>query len=506
MAIARPPELHCFRFPAETRFPEDAMRMARLGIAIPLAVAAAALAACDHKTPSSASCSYTVVSQGVSFGGAGGTGSASVTTQSGCSWTAAAQVNWIQVPSEPKTGSGTVAFTVLPTSESQSRTGVLVVVGQTLSISQGVCRVAVQPEQVSFSSDGGPATLTVDADAGCGWRFEGVPAWIVLEPIEGVGSQSVTVKAAPQPDAVARDATLTIASTRVVVHQAPGKAACTYALSVDRASLTPATATVALRVDTGAACAWNMGTASTWVHFVDGPTGTGPAVVRAAIEANSGAPARQATIQAVNAAVTLTQQGQESCQYRVSPVQEFVRSAGGAGAVTIATSEGCAWTASTSASWLRVSQSSGTGSASVSFSAEQNPQIYVTDFRKAPVEFRWLAPSAGENAWLWQFGNCNTVLYPFEVGATPTNTVTVGAAGGSVHLQVLVESPFNCPWTIEVPPGLFFGVRPTSAISPAWRRGDGDVFLDVPPNPSLQPRSAVILIGEKPLTVKQAGG
>ena len=76
-------------------------------------------------------------------------------------------------------------------------------------------------------------------------------------------------------------------------------------------------------------------------------------------------------------------------------------------------------------------------------------------------------------------------------------------------IQTQVESPFTCPWTV------FEWTRwVSSACSygpgvpqdrPAICRGDGGAEIIVSPNPSSQPRSMILQIGERPLTVDQAG-
>ena len=90
-----------------------------------------------------------VPATGDSFAGTGGRGGVSVSTSAGCPWTAASQAAWIAVESGwTGAGSGTVTYSVAPNLGSASRTGTLVIGGQTFTVSESVA--AAGTEAVSF--------------------------------------------------------------------------------------------------------------------------------------------------------------------------------------------------------------------------------------------------------------------------------------------------------------------------------------------------------------------
>ena len=69
-------------------------------------------------------CSYTIDPTTASFPDTGGTGAVAVTTQSGCTWTATSNVDWVTVTSGGSgTGSGTVDYSVGVNSGGYQRTG-----------------------------------------------------------------------------------------------------------------------------------------------------------------------------------------------------------------------------------------------------------------------------------------------------------------------------------------------------------------------------------------------
>ena len=88
-----------------------------------------------------ASCSYTISPTSNSFGSSGGTGTISVSSPSGCSWSATSNVSWLAITSGSSgSGSGTVAFSDASNSSTSSRTGTLTVAGKTFQVTQSGTR------------------------------------------------------------------------------------------------------------------------------------------------------------------------------------------------------------------------------------------------------------------------------------------------------------------------------------------------------------------------------
>ncbi len=82
-------------------------------------------------------CTYSLSPTSVTVTYVGGYANVSVTSQSGCSWTAVSNVNWIKVTSGAKgTGNGTVRYYVYPNTTTKSWTGTLTIAGKTLTVTQ----------------------------------------------------------------------------------------------------------------------------------------------------------------------------------------------------------------------------------------------------------------------------------------------------------------------------------------------------------------------------------
>lgn len=94
--------------------------------------AATCVPTCDSTT-----CNYTLNPTSASFTAASGTASVTVTTATGCTWTAVSNVSWITVTSGASgTGSGAVQYQVAANPGTTARTGTMTVAGSTFTVSQ----------------------------------------------------------------------------------------------------------------------------------------------------------------------------------------------------------------------------------------------------------------------------------------------------------------------------------------------------------------------------------
>jgi hypothetical protein len=83
------------------------------------------------------SCTYTVTPTAVTAPAGGSASSVSVSSGTGCSWTAVSSASWIAITAGASGSSnGAVNFTVAANSTSTPRTGTLTVAGQTVTVTQ----------------------------------------------------------------------------------------------------------------------------------------------------------------------------------------------------------------------------------------------------------------------------------------------------------------------------------------------------------------------------------
>jgi len=86
--------------------------------------------------PGGTQCTYSISPTSASYGAAGGTGSVSVSTTAGCTWTASSNASWVAITSGSSgSGSGSVSYSVSANSGG-TRTGTLTIAGNTFTITQ----------------------------------------------------------------------------------------------------------------------------------------------------------------------------------------------------------------------------------------------------------------------------------------------------------------------------------------------------------------------------------
>ncbi|RPI51962.1 MAG: hypothetical protein EHM49_06350, partial [Deltaproteobacteria bacterium] len=166
-------------------------------------------------------CTYAIDPASAYFNASGGSGSVSVATQSGCSWTAASNDAWIHTTSgDSGTGSGTVNYSVNANTGS-SRTGTMTIAGQTFTVSQGeagTCTYAIDPASANIGLHGGSGSVDVTADPGCSWEASSNVSWISITSGSS-GTGNGTVMYMVYRSRTARTGTVTIAGQTFTVSQ-----------------------------------------------------------------------------------------------------------------------------------------------------------------------------------------------------------------------------------------------------------------------------------------------
>jgi hypothetical protein len=148
---------------------------------------------------------------------------------------------------------------------------------------------------------------------------------------------------------------------------------CTYALSASTgttgASGGPLSVTVTASATT---CGWTASSNAAWATVAPA-SGTGTGAVAVTVAANTGA-TRTATVTVGGQTYTVTQAAAPPpCSYTLSPTSVSAVGQGGTSSVTItASTNTCAWTASTATGWITLNTVAGTGSGPVSFTLTAN--------------------------------------------------------------------------------------------------------------------------------------
>jgi len=120
-------------------------------------------------------CTYSISPTSASFTSSGGTGSVSVTTQSGCAWTASSAASWMSITSGASgTGSGTMNYSVAANTGTSSQTAASSVAGLAFTVTEA----GVQTETITASAGTGGTispTGSVSVNYGASQTFSITP-------------------------------------------------------------------------------------------------------------------------------------------------------------------------------------------------------------------------------------------------------------------------------------------------------------------------------------------
>ena len=309
-----------------------------------------------------------------SFTAAGGTGSSTVTTGTGCAWTAASNAPWITVVAGASgSGPGTTTFSVAANTATTSRVGTLTIAGTTFTVQQtgAACSYSVSPTSQSFAAAGGAGSGTVTSSAGCAWSATSDATWItVTSGASGLGSGTANFTVAANTVTSSRSGTLTIAGTTFNVTQAA--ASCTYSISPASASFAGSGGPGSSAVTAGGGCGWSAASNAGWIIVTAGASGSGPGNVQFSVEANASASSRTGTLTIAGRTFNVTKGG-ASCSYSISPASQSFTPAGGSGSSTVTSGAGCAWGTISNAPWITVSSGvSGSGPGVAGFIVDAN--------------------------------------------------------------------------------------------------------------------------------------
>jgi hypothetical protein len=133
-----------------------------------------------------------------------------------------------------------------------------------------------------------------------------------------------------------------------------------------------------INVTTQAGCQWTAATQASWITITSGATGTGNGQVKYDVARNNSTNPRTNTIVVAGQSVTVNQSGKppDPCSYQIQPTAATFSAAGGGGTVNLTTADGCAWTATSQATWITITAGdTGTGTGQVKYLVAVNATL-----------------------------------------------------------------------------------------------------------------------------------
>jgi hypothetical protein len=355
----------------------------------------------------------------------GGTGAITVGAARDCTWTAAVEgAQWLSISNGTNgQGDGRVEFSASPNPDPAVRRGAVILNAQRAEITQAAasCGFSLAQSSASFGQGGGSGSVQLRASSGmCNWTASADADWIVIRTPSGTGNAQVAfeVVATTGPP---RTGTITLAGQKFSVTQSEG---CSFAITPGSHSVQPAGGSGSIAIATTPGCPWTASSNAEWISLAQA-SGNGPASVGFTVGATSG-PAR--TGSAVVAGQTFTVIQSQGCSFDVAPGSHSVGAAGGSLSISITSSPGCPWTASSEADWIAIQTGgSGTGSGTVgaAVAATSGPS------RTGAMIV------AGQRVTVTQSPGCAFSISPASA--------SIAAGGGSG--RVTVTSAAGCAWT-----------------------------------------------------------
>src|SRR6266851_2721642 len=222
------------------------------------------------------------------------------------------------------------------------------------------CTLTVTATPQSFPIAGGDGTISIVASAtSCARPVTSNISWITINFGQtGTGNGSASFTVARNNDAPSRTGTITVGSQSITITQAGPP--CDFGINPNSANISAQSQSGSLRLTGLAGCAWTASSNASWLQLTSAASGTGPATIEYSAQANTATTLRSGAISVAGLTFTVNQAG--VCVYTLNPASLSFSSAGGNGTFTVNSGTGCAWTTTSSASWIRVtSGQTGTG-------------------------------------------------------------------------------------------------------------------------------------------------
>lgn len=256
-------------------------------------------------------------------------------------------------------------------------------------------------------------------------------------------------------------------------------AGCSFTVAPLSVSLPYLATTRTLSVTAPLGCAWTATTAAPWVTISNGASGAGPGSVTFAAPQNTSPIERTATLSVAGQAVQVQQAG-SPCTFTVQPTSFDVGSAGGSVAIAVSTSTSeCAWSATTSSSFLSLSRTEGNGTSTLAVTVAANQ---LSAARTGAVTV------AGQTVTIAQTG----VVCTYAVSPSALSV----PAGGATRPVAVTSNASDCSWSSSSPVAWVTVAPGPSAVTAS---------VTIQGNASSLQRSATITIGGQAIVVTQAG-
>ena len=277
-------------------------------------------------------CTYSISPTSQNFGAAGGTGSVSVTTQTGCNWTAASNQSFVSITSgNSGSGNGTVNYSVAANSTNSTRTATLTIAGLTFTVQQAAAPVTTRTLTVASSNPSSGVSIAVSPNdnnnQGNGITqftrtYNNNTAVTLVAPETAAGNNFQKWQRNGADFSSSRTVNVTMDADYVMTAVFVAPPACTYSISPTSQNFSSGGGTGSISVTTQSGCGWTANSNASWITINSGSSGTGTGTISFTVAANTGA-ARTGTITAAGQTFTVNQAAPPPPSASYSAVTDF---------------------------------------------------------------------------------------------------------------------------------------------------------------------------------------
>ena len=430
--------------------------------------------------------------------------STAVAVTSNTSWSVSSNAAWLAVTPTSGAANGSVTLSAQANTATSSRSATVTFtttsgtpqVTRTVSVTQPGATstpsltLNVSSWSVPSASAGStPVSLTSNTS----WSVSSNAAWLTVSPTSGSGNATVTLSAQANTATASRSATVTFTTTsgspsvtQTVSVTQPGTAVVTPSLTLNLSSWSvPSASAGSTAVAVTSNTSWSVSSNAAWLT-VSPTAGSANASVTLSAQANTASASRSATVTftttsgtpQVTRTVSVTQPGAASGSNTLTlGMSSWTAASWYSESTSVTVASNTTWSASTTASWLLFSPSTGSGNGSVMIAVQAN---LATTARTVTIEFRTTSGSP-------QVTQTLTVTQPGTATVSPSLSLSLSswsvpsASTGSTSVSVTS----NTTWSASSDAAWL-------TVSPASGFNNGSATLSAQANTASASRSATV--------------
>ena len=252
----------------------------------------------------------------------------------------------------------------------------VLIADQALTIVQhgAPCLYTMSTNTASYGFAAATSVVSVATGPACMWSVDNTNDWIsILSTTNNIGDGNVTYAVDANRDTVARTGLVTIASQTFTINQDAGP--CIYKISPTTRSHGSGMASNTVSITASNNCPWEVANTNGWISIASATSGVGPATISYVLDANLSLHNRTGTVVIADQVLTITQDALV-CDYSLSPTNRVHDSSPGTNSVSLVTDAPCPWIILNTNTWISIaSGTSGTGSATIAYTLEENSAI-----------------------------------------------------------------------------------------------------------------------------------